>query len=70
METKRWWQSRTIWKSFITIFIGALAAAGINLDISAEQQVQLLGSIMIVVGALAAYLRTDSKKMITRKPDD
>ena len=70
METERPWQSRTMWKSLITTIIGVATVLGLDLGITPEQQVQLLSGIMIVVGALSAYLRKVSTKKITMKPDD
>lgn len=69
METERPWQSRTMWKSLIATVIGIATVFGIDFGITPEQQVELLGAVMIVVGALSAWLRTHSTKKITMKPD-
>ena len=69
METKRWWQSRTMWVNFISSVVGFATVFGLDLGITPEQQLELVGGIMVVVNAVNAWLRTHSTKKITLKPD-
>ncbi len=65
METKRWWQSRTYWVNFVSGLVALATVFGLDVDIPPEQQLKLVGGIMVAVNAANAWLRTHSTKKIT-----
>jgi len=57
METKNWWESKTVWSGVITI--GAIAAGYFGLEIGGadkEALVEGLTTIVATVGALLAIV--------------
>lgn len=60
MESKKWYQSKTIWTSIVMISISLLSLlADINI-VPAEIALKVSGFIGTVAGAFGIYLRTTS----------
>lgn len=66
METKKWWQSKTIWGGVVAI--GAAAAGAFGHAVDQDTQDQVVELIMAIVGAagglLAIYGRLKADKEI------
>lgn len=54
METKKWWESKTVWSGVITI--GAIAAGYFGLEIGGADQEALVEGVSGIVGAVGAIL--------------
>jgi len=67
METKPWYQSKTIWVNLITLLIsiiGIVITSATDLGISPEVVVVLTG---VIVPVLNLFLRTITEQPITLK---
>jgi hypothetical protein len=65
LNTKTWWQSRTIWASLIAMLAGAGSLAGLHLDAPLQDELATLitAAAEVAAGAtsLAGRLRADSR---------
>lgn len=65
METKYWWESRTIWVQIVAIAFVLLNSFGLlPADLSQEE---VLTAIMGLVAAITIVLRIATKKQVTTK---
>lgn len=60
METKRWFQSKTLWVNFLTILAGGLAYLA---SPDAKMDAQTAGNIAVALGIVNSLLR-----LVTDKP--
>jgi hypothetical protein len=58
METKAWYESKTIWGSIISV--GALVAGffGIKDEVDPETQAKLVDNIVVIAGAVGSVIGT------------
>jgi|GEM_PF-633762 len=78
METKRWYASKTVWASMVTVFLSVMTMLGIGrvgpvqLDQVAVEQDSLLEIMMqiglVVSGLAALWGRVTAKSQIGRNP--
>ncbi len=62
MESKSWYASRTIWVNLISLIAAGGTAYG--LDITAEQQAQIVTGLLAVVNVINLMLRAVTKAPI------
>lgn len=71
LNTKPWWQSKTVWAAIIAMLAGALSLTGLDLDATLQDELaSLITSAMeIGAGALALVGRIQAQSQLTwRKP--
>ena len=56
METKSFWQSKTLWANVIAGGVTLAGVFGINVGLDAETQAQLVGGIMVVVNIVLRFI--------------
>ena len=68
METKPWWQSKTVWGSAIALLAGIGTLIGLNLDAALQDQLAdlLVGLGSFIGGALAWYGRVKATTSLTK----
>ena len=71
LDTKPWWQSKTVWAAIIAMLAGAASLTGLDLDATLQDELaSLITSAMeIGAGALALVGRIQAQSQLTwRKP--
>lgn len=71
LNTKPWWQSKTVWAAIIAMLAGALSLTGLDLDATLQDELaSLITSAMeIGAGALALVGRIQAQSQLTwRQP--
>lgn len=71
LNTKPWWQSKTVWAAIIAMLAGALSLTGLDLDAKLQDELaSLITSAMeIGAGALALVGRIQAQSQLTwRQP--
>lgn len=71
LNTKPWWQSKTVWAAIIALLAGAASLTGLDLDAKLQDELaSLITSAMeIGAGALALVGRIQAQSQLTwRKP--
>lgn len=71
LNTKPWWQSKTVWAAIIAMLAGAASLTGLDLDATLQDELaSLITSAMeIGAGALALVGRIQAQSQLTwRKP--
>lgn len=66
MDTK-WFESRTLWASFLTVIAGVLSASG-AVEIPSDAPDKAAGAIITVIGIVMAILRADTSTPIAGTP--
>lgn len=61
METKKWWQSRTVWANVIAVMVGVGLYFGVQPD---SETLQKTGEVLSLVIPVANILL----RLITKKP--
>lgn len=71
LNTKPWWQSKTVWAAIIAMLAGAASLTGLDLDATLQDELaSLITSAMeIGAGALALVGRIQAQSQLTwRQP--
>lgn len=68
MDSKKWYQSKTIWGSLVAVF--AVVAGYLGFDVGAEDQQIIVDAVFAIVGGagglLAVYGRVKAEKNISK----
>lgn len=69
MDTKNWWQSKTIWSALISAVAGLLAVTGHNIDpgtqsVLVNALVNVADGVAVIASMAAAYYRTKAQTAI------
>jgi hypothetical protein len=71
MDTKPWWQSKTIWGVLVAFIAQLLKGRGVDISAEAPQLIDgILNAVSLVGTILAIYGRVRASKLIAPKPDE
>lgn len=66
-EGKPWYKSKGVLTGIGGSVIGVLGLVGINIDLTPEQQVELISALMVVASTLGMIFRMIAKTVLTAK---
>ena len=65
MESKSWWESKTVWAGLVAAVVPILAAVGVGADwLTVERQAEIVTTIGTVVGVLTVVFRKGTTTVI------
>lgn len=68
MDTKPWWQSKTIWGAIIATIATVLKLFKVNVDLPPDLTDQILNAVTLVGTILAIIGRVNASKVISSQP--
>lgn len=71
MDTKPWWQSKTIWGVVVALVAQVLKSSGVDISAESPQLIDGILNVISLIGTvLAIYGRVRASKLIKPKDDD